>query len=101
LTTRHTPQEFKNTAQKHRDTSDSVRRQQDDVTTIVGTFGSKNSSDTVRRFNALHDHWDQQVTDIRGKLGDMADYMEFVSNHLIELEQGNVGELPPPPPPVY
>jgi hypothetical protein len=99
--TRHTPQDFKNTAQKHRDTSDDVKRHQDDVTNIVGTLSGKNSSDTIRTFNSLHDYWHQQVSDMRGKLGDMADYMEFVSTHLVELEQGNTSELPPPPAPAY
>jgi hypothetical protein len=97
LTTTHSAQEFMNTAQKHRDTADDIRKHQETVDNIVAGLFSANKGDLMQQLNNIHTTWQDQVVKMRGRITDMADYMDTCSHHLSDKDQTNTDWLPPPP----
>ncbi len=97
MTTTHSAQEFKNTAQKHRDTAEDIRKHQESVDNIVAGLFAANKGDLMQQLNNVHTAWQDQVVKMRGRITDMADYMDTCSNHLTDNDQSNTGWLPAPP----
>jgi hypothetical protein len=99
LTTKHSPQEFRDSARDHRNSAEDIHKHEGSVDDIVAALWAANKGDLMVRLNDIHTGWKDRVDQMRGRIGDMADYMDLCSYHLGQRDQENTSWLPPLPPP--
>jgi len=81
-----TPADVHSAAERHRTSGDSFITQMTAVENEVDGLFATNTGDLMKMLDKLQNDWSEDVKLVKGKLDEMADYLDTVANKLQEQD---------------